>query len=249
MASTDIVPASEYQIIKEGASLLPEIIKENIGSGGVSEFDLPRVKIPTGGGTAWEVPALEGTDAAKQLEGIVVAWSDPRAYWDKNFDESGGGTPPDCSSPDSDIGNGLYGPGSEVNPTGECIKCPMSQWGSDPRGGNGQACKQMRLVLVLQPESLLPLAIFLPPTSVKAMKNYFLSLTAKALSYYGVITRLELEQTKSETGITYSKVKPSFAGRVDAQQLDAVRAYSEQIRSALEKMQITSSDYATAQTE
>lgn len=247
--STDleVVSADKYAVVSQPLDQLREVITENLGADGISAFDLTRVTIPPGGGRQWQVPTLTGIDDRKHIDGVIVFWRQPRAFWQVGFDESGGGSPPDCSSDDSDIGNGMFGPGSHGNPTGECKKCPMAQWKSDPSGGNGQACKQMRLLYLLEPTKLLPMALFMPPTSIRPMKNYFLQLSSESTPYHAVITRLELEQTKGGPGggITYSVVKPHFLAKLEPEQHEAVKAYAEHIRTALSTMQITTEDYAT----
>jgi hypothetical protein len=201
-----------------------------VGSG-LTQFDLDRISIPAGGGLSWNVPSLDGEESVKALEGIIVHWKEPRAYWSSSFEDSGGGTPPDCTSDDSVTGTGMFGHDSEHNPTGECGTCPMSQYGS--KDGGGQACKQMRVLFTVQPDSLLPQAIVLPPTSIKPMKKYFLRLASRSIPFYGVITRLELERATSGSGIKYSVVKPSLVETLDPEMAASVKEYGDSLRTAL----------------
>ena len=60
-AGTELVPFSEYSIAKVNAGDLMEILQENVG-GQITEFDLQRAKVPTGGMTAWVLPSLDGDD-------------------------------------------------------------------------------------------------------------------------------------------------------------------------------------------
>ena len=62
-------------------------IAENIGSGRITPFILPRVKVPGGGGMSWQMKGLsEGDDdSRKVLSGVIVQWGTWRAYWDKPF--------------------------------------------------------------------------------------------------------------------------------------------------------------------
>ena len=164
-----IVEASEYAIVQSSPQKLQELIRDNVG-GAITAFDLDRCKVPAGGGTMWEIPTLEGWSEEKTIDGVIVYFSDPRAYWNIDFDDSGGGTPPDCSSVDGY--NGLGDPG------GECVKCPLSAFGSARKGG-GQACKQMRFLFVARPTSIIPLLVVAPPTSLRGLKQYFIRMAGE----------------------------------------------------------------------
>ena len=243
---TDLVPVTDYSIVQASTEDLAEIIQENIG-GALNQFDLDRIGMPAGGGQTWTVPTLEGEEDRKAIEGIIVYWKEPRAYWTESFDASGGGTPPDCSSPDGYQGTGLFGPGSEHNPTGECAKCPMSQWGSDDRN-RGQACKQMRVLFMVQPEDMLPVAVVLPPTSIRPMKKYMLRLASRSIPYWGVITRIELTREKNADGINYSVANPSLGSRLTPDQAEEIKHYSHSIRAALDSVvvNVAATEYSEA---
>lgn len=242
-SSTDVATVSEYAALATADGLSVDVLRENIGTGGMRVFDLDRVKVPAGGGRAWEIPELDGSvNAANSIEGVIVAWRDPRAYWRLSLDESGGGAPPDCSSDDGVLGRGEFGVGSDAHPSGECATCPMSQWGSKPDGGNAQACKQMRLLFILQPDNLLPLALFAPPTSIGPIKRYFMRLSTRGIRYYEVVTALSLTHAESNGGITYSQVEPRLVGRLSADDAARVKAYSDSIQDALATVQVRQED-------
>src|SRR5690606_10620160 len=178
---------------------------------------------------------LEGSENVKAIEGVVVLWKSPRAYWKEDLESTGGGTPPDCASDD-----GLFGIG---DPGGECAKCPFARFGSDSKSGRGQACKQFRLLFMVRPTDLLPLVVACPPTSIRPVKRYFLRLASQAVPFYGVITRLELTKTKNKDGISYSEVVPSVAKVLSKEERAKMKAYSEQLRPALERVQFNPAEY------
>jgi len=245
---TELVAFKGFAVATAGASFL-DTLRENVGSGGLGVFDLDRVRIPAGGGRSWEVPTLEGAaEDVRELEGIVVQWSEPRAWWRATIDESGGGSPPDCTSDDGVVGRGDFGRDSTENPTGLCVNCPNSQWGSDRKGGRGQDCKQMRLLFLLRPDSLLPLAIFLPPTSIRPVARYFLRLASKGTPYYAVVTRIALEQAENRQAIKYSRAAPSLAARLSPADVRAVQDYADAVRHLLESVALTEEDVADLRT-
>ena len=91
------------------------------------EFTLDRVKLPTGGGTAFEIPSDEGEESemAKDITGVIVYNHPAYAYYRDKY--TGGSNPPDCGSFDGVTGIGT--------PGGVCAKCPYNRFGS----GEGQS--------------------------------------------------------------------------------------------------------------
>ena len=231
------VRASQFLALTGDPKGLIETMQQNVGGGKLSEFDLDRIKVPAGGGLSWEVPGLETTQAP-HVDGVVVLWRDPRAFWEKGFEESGGGTPPDCSSPDGVVGVG--------NPGGPCASCPHSQWGSK-EDGRGQACKQMRLLLMLREGDMLPVAVVAPPTSLGPLRKLFLRLVSKNVPYWSVVLRLGLVKEKSAGNFTYSKIVPSVIGRLDEQASAAARAYGEAMAPAFAAVQVDRRDVEHAE--
>lgn len=216
---------------------ITEVLRDNMGEhGGLRVFDLDRVKIPAGGGKLWSVPGLMGDEDTRELVGVIVNWRDPRSYWSVDIEDGDGSQPPDCQSNDGVLGTGLYGKDSEGNPSGECATCPMSQWGSKIKDGkptNAQACKQMRLLFLLRSDDLLPLAIFMPPTSLQPIKRYFLRLSAKGIPYHGVLTKLTLGEAANKAGVKFSQAQAEMVGRLDPESHTMIRNYAAGLADAL----------------
>lgn len=234
-----VVAPKDYKLMT-AASQLGEIFRENVG-GQLSEFNLDRVKVPAGGGTMWEVPGLEGISNEKTLDGTIVYNTSPRAYWKQNFDESGGGTPPECSSKD-----GTYGIGE---PGGECATCPLAKFGSAPlkkgqKESRGQACKQMRQLFMVRPNSLIPVLVTAPPTSLGEIQKYFLRLAGEAVPYWAVVTSLSLEKDKNKDGTVYSKIVPKMLKRLSEAEMKTVKEYASGLKSAFQTVTVDRADVA-----
>jgi hypothetical protein len=223
---TTTLPAlvEHFAIMSIDPQELREIVRENIGES-LSRLDLPTVRVPTAGGLSWTVPDVEGEVSEKTLRGIVIYQTVARGYWEETFDASGGGTPPTCYSHDGKRGVGT--------PGGDCARCPLNQWGSDRRGGNGKACREMRLIFLLRENTVLPLVVVMPPTSVKAAHQFFLKLGARRLQSWGVITEITLAQAISRTGIKYSKAAFRAAGRLSPAQTARLKSSLEVLTPAL----------------
>jgi hypothetical protein len=207
---TALAQRGEYRIATLATADLGELLAANLGSGGMSAFDLDRVKVPAGGGTTWQVPSLEGPDDCKFIDGIIVAWKTPRAYWKVPFDESGGGSPPDCSSPDGILGTG--------KPGGPCKACPLNRFESAAKG-DGKACKEVVQLFVVREGDMLPLVVSAPPSSIRNVRQYLRRLAGQGIIYYGAVTRLALTQARSGNGIVYSEIVPTFSRSLEGDEL------------------------------
>jgi hypothetical protein len=223
-----VVGERPYAVLDMDRYALHEILETNLGASGVNVFDLDRVKVPGAGGTTWEVPGLEGPEEMKALEGIIIHWTEPRVFWKDPF--SGGSKQPDCYSPDSKYGIG--------DPGVECKTCQFAQYGSairaDGSPGRGQACKQLRTLFVLRPDSVLPLLVNCPPTSLKPIRDYMRRLAERRLQTFSVVTSLRLERVQSGDGIAYSRIVPTLGARLDEDQLERIREYRDGIIPALD---------------
>jgi hypothetical protein len=234
---TAVAKRGEFAVLTQGAQRVRDIIHDNLGSGTLTPFDLDRVRVPAGGGLAFSIPTLAGEQSEKDVTGILVFHRSPRAYWATKF--SGEGNPPDCKSDE-----GLSGHG---DPGGPCHSCPLAQFGSaindKGEGAPGQACKQMKFLFLFREGDLLPILVVLPPTSVRAIEKYFLRLTSNGIPFYGVVTRLTLENTKSKGGIKYSRVVPSMVGKLEPGQVEAMKGNMASFRGIFETIKVQPEDY------
>jgi hypothetical protein len=224
--------------------LVQAAIAENVGAGGITEFDFDRIKIPAGGGLAFNVTTLEGEDSEKTITGVVVLARDARAYWKTSLDQSGGNLPPDCHSNDGFVG--IANKDSEL-PGGDCAKCPLAQFGSDTKSGRGQACKALRQLFLLRGDSLLPVVLALPPTSLKAAKQYMLRLAGQGVPYWAAVTKIGLETAQNATGIKYSKATFAFAGMLTDEQKSKAKQYSDMLKPLVSNMVLDVKDYKEAE--
>ena len=244
----ELVPISEYAVMKESPENLKQIVEDNLGNGTLSPFDLEQIRVPAGGGTLWERQSFDDPNAedgivrTKEIAGAVVYFRDLRAWWIQSFEEKqGGAVPPDCQSQDNVRGIGKFGKGSEANPTGLCAQCPKSQWKSDRKGGPGQDCSQMRALFLIAPDGLLPMQVRVPPTSTKECRKFFVELASRGIPYWSVIQRLTLFKDKNHAGITYSKIR--FAGaRLPEESRSKMKALHDAMQGVLSSINIDISD-------
>lgn len=226
-------PASEVQIAALNANFtaITEALKENLG-GGISEFDLTRIKIPAGGATTFILPTLEGEVETKTVDAVIVFKRDVRTYWAKPLGQ-GEKAPPDCVSSDALVGIG--------NPGGQCLACPLSRFGSQ-EGKAGQACRQGIQAFLLRGDSQIPEVFQIPPTSIKAARGYFLKLTGQGIPYYAVISRITLERAKNPQGIDYSEARFAFIRKLTAEETKGSVAFNRLMASLVNRMPVHESE-------
>lgn len=218
-----------------------EIMQDNLSElGGNLRFD--KVKIPSGGGLSFEIIDENGeAKPVSELVGVVLDHYPVNAYWESKF--SGESNPPNCSSMDAVTGTIMV----DGKPAGTraCATCPNNQWGSDPNGGKGKACKNMIRIYLVQEGMAFPILLTLPPTSTGNWKDYMKRMAGSMKSVYGIVTKVKLEKDKNENGITYSKAVFSKAGELRPEERRAIKAYAEQLRSAMRNVAIDAVEYNT----
>lgn len=228
MPSTDLVTidTAGYPALTYQPQELAEILRDTVGPDGLDTFDLPRITMPPGGMTRWEVPAPGGSEAREELTGIVMHYKLTRAYWP---DADTVGQPPTCSSHDSIVGIG--------DPGGECRTCPWSQFGSD--GRRGQACKMSEVWFLFVEGALLPFVLALPPSSLRAAKAYRVGeLAAFGKRPSDVLTAVTLEKKQTPEGQAFSVAKPRIAQLLDEQTAAGVRERAEVFRPLLDRVRV-----------
>lgn len=212
--SSELVPVAEYALMQRDVTTMLAQIQENLDGEKLSQWDLPRIKIPAGGGLSWEIPTISGVDTTREIIGIPVYQTMMRSYW--STPDPVEGTPPDCSSPDAKFGFG--------DPGGDCEICPLAQFAS-AHNGRGQACKIRRMLFVLREDDTIPVLISLPPTSVKPWRNFLLQASSIG-PYYGMQVGLSLSK-KTSNGYTHSILNPRLVEALSGDMLERARTYHE----------------------
>lgn len=169
-----------------------EIIKENLKNQPLSFQLFDIVKSPSGGSTVFSVPGLSGDEAEKELTGIILDYTTPRAYWDTPDPVEG--TPPVCLSKDSIISQ-------DGKP---CFHCPFNDFGSKDGETNAKACKESVLIFLLRPNNIIPLLVRVPVTSKMLFLKYTTRLVSTLTPISGVVTRITLEKATSKAGKPYA---------------------------------------------
>ena len=143
-----LVPAQSGYAALNGNTL--DLIRENLKEQPLTYQMFDMVKSPSGGSTVFTVPGLAGDEAEKELTGIILDYTTPRAYWDTPDPVEG--TPPTCLSHNSLV--------SEDGKA--CAHCPFNDYGSKDGETGAKACKESVLLFLLRPGNVLPLLVRVP---------------------------------------------------------------------------------------
>lgn len=192
------------------------VIKDELDGLGPVPFDT--VKVPSGGGIAFEVPGdnPEQPQAASELVGVIVYHHPINAYWITQF--TGGNEQPDCASLD-----GKHGLEAATGELRSCKTCPYNEFGSAGDGSNGKACKNGHRIYLLRAGEVLPILLTLPPTSLKAFKEYLAKrVVLKGNRSWHVLTKITLKKEKNAGGIAYSSCVFTKVGDLDTAQIGSV---------------------------
>lgn len=199
-----------------------DIIRENLRNQPLSFqlFDL--VKSPSGGSTVFSVPGLSGDEAEKELTGIILNYTTPRAYWDTPDPVEG--TPPVCFSPDS-----------IVSQDGKsCAHCPFNDYGSKDGDSNAKACKESVVIFLLRPNSIVPLLVRVPVTSKLTFLKYATRLISTLTPISSVVTKITLEKATSKAGKPYAQFHFEAVHTLDREDAAKARAYGQQFMEIMD---------------
>lgn len=227
-------PIKEWRLAEVGITAIADTIEANMEGESLTEFDITKATWPSGKTLAFSMPTLDGDTIEKEIVGVIIAHGMRRAYWEQSIDEAGGGKPPNCASMDGRLGKG--------QPGGRCKTCPMSDWGSakatkEGEEARGQACKQRHLLFIMTPERVLPIAVSVPPSSLKESRAYMTRLTEQALPCYSVVTKIGLVKDKNQGGVEYGKATFEVVRKLDDDEKATMSACAEAVGNLFRQTQ------------
>ena len=203
-----------------------DIIRANLKSQPLSLDLFDIVKSPSGGSTVFEVPSLSGDEAAKELVGIVLDYTTPRAYWDSPDPVEG--TPPVCLSQNSII--------SEDGKT--CAHCPFNTFGSKDGDSNAKARKESVLLFLLRPNNIIPLLVRVPVTSKPRFLKYSTRLLSTLTPISSVVTKITLEKATSKQGKPYALFNFEAVGTLSQEEAAQAKAFGQQFMEIVNAAQL-----------
>lgn len=158
-------------------------------------LSFPKVKVPSGGSTAFEIDAGDGDpELIKELRCVIIVNHPAYSLFKEAY--TGESKLPDCYSSDGIIGT------SGV----ECAKCPYNKFGEN---GTKQ-CKNKRALYLVFENQLFPSVLLLPTGSLQNFTKYAQANLFKQRKLSQVVTKITLKKATNKTGIVYSQAVFTF---------------------------------------
>jgi len=193
-----------------------DIIRANLKSQPLTLDLFDIVKSPSGGATVFSVPGLTGDEAERELTGIILDFTTPRAYWDTPDPVEG--TPPVCVSQNSIISHDGKA----------CAHCPYNDFGSKDGDSNAKACKESVLLFLLRPNNIIPLLVRIPVTSKPRFLKYSTRLLSTLTPISSVVTKITLEKATSKAGKPYALFNFETVGALSPEEAAQAKIYAQQ---------------------
>ncbi len=209
---------------------IQDILAENLG-GDIEASLLPRIDVPRGKSTAYELQTINGPEHKPTFEAIILGTVHSQAYWPVEFGQGEStNEPPLCSVSRAGDSRAVMIGRVDAERLGEmpaewqemagtegvdCVSCPLNQFGSHPSGDSRKACNATITLVLLREGHVLPTLMKLPPTSLTNFKAYGMGLTQQGARTSSVITRIGCETALSSAGIQYGKVTFELARPLD----------------------------------
>lgn len=186
------------------------------------KFD--KIKVPSGGSLAFEVPGdnPDEPELQKEFKAVILYQHPMLSYYKEKY--TGGNEAPDCSSLD-----GINGIEKETGCVQSCKDCPYAKFGSGENGG--KACKTRRRLFILRENEMFPSIFSVPTSSLNDYSSYVFSLIKKGRKLNQVVTKFSLKKATSGTGITYSKVVLAYDRDLNEAEKENIAKMTEQVKS------------------
>ncbi len=249
--STALANMNEFSIANRYEGMSPELMAELEDE--MNDLDpesgitCRKIKIPSGGGLAYEVQGEDESDVdyKKEINAVVVFTHRVNGFWTGAYGDDDQNKAPVCSSIDGKAGMNI-----ETGEITSCETCPFNQFGSasDQKGNQskGKACKNMRRIYMMMNGDPNFYLLTVPPTSIKDVNKQLAKIIAGGTPYTSLVLKFTLEKTRNAAGIEYSKVVISKAGLLPPAVSATAQEMRRQIKEQYQSMAITFDDYTAA---
>lgn len=249
MAKAELTTVENFKIVT-GMEAMDEELRAELedelddldDDGGI---DAKHIKIPSGGGKAFEVETDDPDDpeVMKEVTGVIIFTHRMNAYWAQKFGEAGEdgniNKSPDCSSMD-----GKQGVNRETGEIRTCDTCPYNQFGSD---GKGKACKNMRRLYIMMNNRPDIYLLTVPPTSIKDVNKALKKIMGQQhIPYSRMIVTFKLNVVENADKIKYSKVTLEKTGLLPEALYKTTAELRKAMKQSYESVAITTDDYKEA---
>ena len=208
---------SKQQVATQKKPALPANFQQQMDQE-VAEIQ-SRIAAPSGDLIKWKAgQGFIGPDgnAGDALTAVILDFVATNRYFDRPFvaDEPG---VPACFAIGVSAKTLVPSESAPARQAASCGECPQNEFGSDPKGGKGKACRNYRLMALLPAtedpgvvsEDEAPIQLLqVPPTSIKNFDGYVNTVATKhRLSLVGMVTRIKTDATAQFSNVGFEIVR------------------------------------------
>lgn len=161
----------------------------------------------------FKVPKPDGSiEEAGKFRGVIVHFNVTRSWYEKGFDESGGGSnsAPDCYSADS-----LTPLPESYKPQAEaCARCPRNRWATDDKGRRSKACSDQIELYLFNPMYDLPVLLRVSTMNRLAVSEFIKYCEQQQVRKELLIVELTLQRARGQGGQEYDALHIGVSGTI-----------------------------------
>jgi hypothetical protein len=121
-----------------------------------------------------------------------------------------------------------------VSVNGErCATCVHNDFGSKDGESNAKACKESVELLMLRPDSIMPVIVRVPVSSKILFQRYMTRLIGKLIPIHGVITRITLTKAVSKGGQPYATYNFEVDRQLNPDEVAQVKSYAQGFKAIM----------------
>lgn len=140
----------------------------------------------------------DGSSSDGPMDAVILDWVTANTYFEGIYNPKDI-KPPACFAIGREVNALVPSDRSPSKQSDACKGCPMNEWGSDPQGGKGKACKNTRRLLVVPvkaKEDTQPWVISVSPTGLKHFDKYVNTLADLGTHPIEVATEIAFEESE-----------------------------------------------------
>lgn len=140
----------------------------------------------------------DGNASDGPMDVILLDWVTANTYFEGIYNPKDI-KPPACFALGREVATLAPSDNSPKKQHNTCKGCPMNEWGSDPQGGKGKACKNTRRLLIApvkSTEETQPWVISVSPTGLKHFDKFVNTLGDLGTHPIEIITEISFEPSE-----------------------------------------------------
>jgi hypothetical protein len=214
------IPESEFLAVRGEDNAVAEALEANQEE--LSVRDLIRVRVPAADSGQWSIKDPANVRTAKEIVGALVVYRKGGVLWPTEGEAIKGSRPVIVTNDlrtgqlvSDDFGDldeaELQKARIEDGPNGELLydwlELSYNKWGSSGKG-RGKRCKERRILGILEPESMYPLIVTVPPASLRNVTDWIKGMSLNGIPHFRLVCALGLEEVTNDAGQEFCKVVP-----------------------------------------